>query len=336
MQACAPGKLILSGEHSVVYGAPAIALAVNRHVTVSAQLTSDNQLHWQLENTGQQDVIAWSDLRQLVAHLDQRFAEFDAGCLSAADILEAPHQLVLYALAQALPDDFEQGIELTVSSELPLGAGMGSSAAVSAAVLQLGYRLTGTSVESDLLFQTVRYCERLCHGRGGLIDSAAVSYGGLIRIQNGQADPLPLHLGAGWYYIHTGIPEAGTGECVEQVRARHGDSDIWQQFTETTENLIAVLESSGNPSEQIRANHRLLVDIGVVPQIVQGFIGQIEILGGAAKVSGAGSVRGEHGGAVIAYAPGTDIQNGIEALCQQTGFTYMAIEEDKQGARSLG
>lgn len=335
MQACAPGKLILSGEHSVVYGAPAIALAVNRHVTATARSGSDNQLHWQLENTAQQGVISWPELRRLVSRLDRRFAQFDAGRLSAADILEAPYQLVLYALAQVLPDDFVQGIQLHVSSELPLGAGMGSSAAVSAAVLQLGYRLAGRTVEDDQLFRTVRYCERLCHGRGGLIDSATVSYGGLVRIQNGQAVPLSLHLGAGWLYIHSGIPEAGTGECVEQVRQRHGDSPIWQQFSETTEGLIAALEAGREPTELIRTNHRLLMQIGVVPPAVESFIIQIESLGGAAKVSGAGSVRGEYGGAVIAYAPDSDIQDAVEALCQRRGCPYMAIEEDKQGARKL-
>lgn len=330
MKACAPGKLILSGEHSAVYGAPAIALAVNRYIHCHSIFTSTNDLTLHLPEAGWQARMSWSELRYLNDNLNQRFAQFEQGGLGAGNILEAPQQLALYALCQCLPNhDPNTGLALEIRSELPLGSGMGSSAALSAAVTCLGQALFSSSLDTAALFQRVRYCERLCHGRGGLIDAATVSYGGMVKVAEGAVTQLPVQLASGWYYIHTGVPAVGTGECVDYVRGRFAGAPIWQSFATLTEQLREVIVAGDDPRLLIQQNHRLLCQIGVVPAPVQHFIRHLESLGGAAKVSGAGAVAGDFGGALIAYLPGID----VAAACQSTGFRYMAIEEDKQGAR---
>ena len=59
------------------------------------------------------------------------------------------------------------------------------------------------------------------------------------------------------------------------------------------------LLSGRDPVELIRANHRLLTRIGVVPAALIRFAEQIEQLGGAAKVCGAGAVSGDAGGLIV-------------------------------------
>ncbi len=330
MKACAPGKLILSGEHSAVYGAPAIALAVNRYIYCHGLPSSVEGLSLSLPDAGWQTQISWSELRQLSTRLDQRFAQFEQSQLSAGEILEAPQQLALYALSQCLhATDPDAGLLLEIHSQLPLGSGMGSSAALSAAVTAVGQALFSQSLPTTALFQRVRYCERLCHGRGGLIDAATVSHGGMVQVHNGAIESLPLQLDSGWFYIHTGVPAVGTGDCVDYVRRRFAATDIWQVFTAVTQQLSAVLVKGDDPRELIRENHRLLTRIGVVPEPVQQFIAALEQLGGAAKVSGAGAVAGDAAGALVAYAPDID----LHALCQQYGYRFMRIEEDSRGAR---
>ncbi|BBB27204.1 mevalonate kinase family protein [Amphritea japonica] len=330
MKACAPGKLILSGEHSAVYGAPAIALAVNRYIRCNAQQTQTDGLSWHLPEAGWQGHINWADLRQLINRLDHRFNLFESGELTAGDILETPQQLALYALGLCLPEDSpDSGVTLEIYSQLPLGSGMGSSAALGAAVTSLGQKLFSSPLDTPELFQRVRYCERLCHGRGGLIDAATVSYGGLVQVMKGQVESSSLQLGDGWYYIHSGTPEVGTGDCVDSVRRRFGESSIWQAFSTVTEQLTAAIVLGESPGESLRENHRLLTQIGVVPEPVQRFIYELEQLGGAAKISGAGSIKGVGAGALIAYAPTID----LATLCAQYGYSYFAIEEDSEGAR---
>lgn len=330
MKACAPGKLILSGEHSAVYGAPAIALAVNRYIHCHTLFSPIDGLSLRLPDAGWQTQLSWSELRQLTERLNLRYSQYEQGLLGAGEILEAPHQLALYALSQCLTDvDPKTGLQLEIHSQLPLGSGMGSSAALSAAVTTLGQSLYSQPLDTPELFQRVRYCERLCHGRGGLIDAATVSYGGLVEVETGQVRQLTVKLAAGWYYIHTGAPEAGTGECVDFVRKRFSESSIWQDFTTVTRALSAAIVKGDDPRQLIRENHRLLTTIGVVPEPVQQFIAALEKQGGAAKVSGAGAVSGDSAGALICYAPGVD----LAALCQQGGYSFMVIEEDSEGAR---
>ncbi|WP_372599124.1 mevalonate kinase [Amphritea sp.] len=330
MKACAPGKLILSGEHSAVYGAPAIALAVNRYIHCNGLLSPIDGLSLRLPDAGWQTQLSWSELRQLTARLNQRYIQYEQGLQGAGDILEAPHQLALYTLSQCLSDaDPETGLELEIHSQLPLGSGMGSSAALSAAITTLGQTLFSQPLNTPELFQRVRYCERLCHGRGGLIDAATVSYGGMVQVEAGQVEQLTVSLGEGWYYIHTGAPDVGTGECVDVVRKRYGESGIWQDFTAVTRALSAAIVKGDDPRHLIRQNHRLLTAIGVVPEPVQQFIGALEKQGGAAKVSGAGATSGDSAGALICYAPGID----LSALCRQSGYSFMIIEEDSEGAR---
>lgn len=330
MQACAPGKLILSGEHSAVYGAPALALAVKRHIICHSSDSDLNGLSWSLPELQRQGHISWSDLVLLAQQLDDRFAMFERKELPVAAILQAPEQLLLYAIAQLLPRSLPvTGISIEVNSQLPPGAGMGSSAAASAAILTLFSALFNRPVTIADKFRMVRYCERLCHGRGGLIDAATVTHGGLIQVQDGEVIALSVELGEGWFYVNSGIPSASTGECVEQVRQQFVDDAVWSKFADLTKRLLQVISDGADPTALIQENHRLLQYIGVVPERVSRFIERLEQLGAAAKISGAGSVTGSAGGALLVYAPGIE----IETLCTEFSYDFMAIEEDSQGAR---
>ncbi|WP_271271216.1 mevalonate kinase family protein [Aliamphritea hakodatensis] len=330
----APGKLILSGEHAVVYGAPALAIAVARHIRSQCSIRPDAAagLSWSLPDLQQQGTLSWADVRAQLALLDSRHADFEAGTLSAAEILQSPQQLVLYCLALCLPEaDPDCHLELSVCSQLPAGAGMGSSAAAAASVLSLISAHFGQPLAKQKLFERTRYCERLCHGRGGLIDSATVSFGGLVEVLNGVASPVPdAVLSGDWFYVNTGRPVSGTGECVEQVRQGFAGSDIWQAFTAVTEQIKTAVLHKQDARAAVRENQRLLETIGVVPARVAGFARAVEAAGGAAKISGAGAVRGDGGGAMLVYGISEPV---LASLCAGFDYEFFAIEEDSDGAR---
>lgn len=307
-----PGKIILSGEHAVVYGQPALVAAVARYTTVSFHaLSRGNSLRTALAGIASGRRTPLNALQTLRDKLDSRFEAFAKGELAVKNILQRPDDLMLYTLAQIaghfLPARDGQGRlrpgQLRTHSELPLGAGMGSSAAIIAATMVLYEHLLNQPQSLAERFARIRFCERLQHGKGSAIDAAAVTYGGVQVLREQQPQALDVQL-PHYYWLLTGIPQSSTGECVAAVRERFGREEaLWQAFGDCTLALQAALQrqDGAEMAAAIRENQRLLQHIGVVPAASADLIAALEAAGAAAKISGAGSIRGDAGGMLLIY-----------------------------------
>lgn len=339
-RARAPGKIILSGEHAVVYGAPALAVAIDHYTEVwFTPMHRSDGLLTAFENMSQGQIYPLKMLKGFKKNLDKRFNQFTRGELPVQEILQRPDDLAIYTMASLLhnlPATAENSVhhlpapgisatrhlpipgQLSSRSDLPLGAGMGSSAAIIAATIVLYEQLLNHSQTLDTRYERVRFCERLQHGKGSAIDAAAVVHGGISRIEDdvlSHPDLVkahPLWSGQGWYWVLHGTPASSTGECVETVRKIHGkDQSLWQDFAACTNALQSALEGNGDPEAALRENHRLLCHIGVVPASAQRFIKAVELAGGVAKTCGAGAVRGDYGGVILVHMSDAD---AMEAL----------------------
>jgi mevalonate kinase len=161
--ATAPGKIILFGEHAVVYGQPAIAVPVTE---VQASAT--------LESTPAND-----GLRIVAPDLNRDYWLAEA---AVDDPLAAIIKLTLQKLDRPVPPQ----AKLTVASTIPLGRGMGSGAAISTAVaraLSQFYQQPLTPAEvSSLVFEV----EKLYHGTPSGIDNTVVAFARPVYFIKGQ------------------------------------------------------------------------------------------------------------------------------------------------------
>lgn len=328
-KASAPGKLILSGEHSVVYGAPAVAIAVDHRVNINFFRSDPRQTNsLRLRTDFFPSVVRnLSDLDDIGKQIDQGYENFLQGQMPISELLTETSDLLFYVLSCS---KFPHPGQITLTSDIPTGAGMGSSAAVIAGLLRLCDGMNGVHRTASEFIARVRHCERLQHGRGSMLDAAAVTCGGMIRLQEDRVTNLETELGSGWYQANTGSPAVSTGQTVAYVRQRHAESNIWQDFTAVTEAFLNALQA-GNPAELlrcIRTNHQLLQTIGVVPDAVQQLIQLIEAAGGAAKISGAGSHLGDSGGQLLVFLP----ENNPDEVGEQTGLHLEPIKQSARGA----
>jgi len=308
--AYAPGKVILFGEHAVVYGRPAIAVPVTQVRACAA--VEDGP-------PGQGMVVHAVDL-----NLHHRVGE-PSSAQSLASPLEATVRNVLQWLGiEGIPD-----LIVTVSSTVPMASGMGSGAAVAAAIVRalaqhLGQVLAPQEV-SELVYQT----EVIHHGTPSGIDNTVIAFEQPVYFIKGKPIEM-LHVGRPlWLAIgDTGI-RGPTKDVVSDVRR------AWQAEPQKYEALFdrigAVTMQAKEAIEQgrVRAlgrlmdeNQELLQAIGVSSPELEKLIHAARAAGAmGAKLCGAG--RGGNMIALVARGGAPAVADAI----RQAGAVGVIVTE---------
>ncbi|HEV7666982.1 MAG TPA: hypothetical protein VGS22_00535 [Thermoanaerobaculia bacterium] len=324
-----PGKLILIGEHAVVYGRPALAAAIDRRLFVTLRPTGSGGVSLTLPGIAHAEQTSWDAIAEHAERSLSAWARFDGepnADFAAVRGTEAAH-LVKVALGAALsrsglsPRELP-GATIDVTSDLPVGSGFGSSAAAAVGVLAAFEAAMGSaSAGREALLAAALDVERCQHGRPSGIDTETVVRGGLVWAERTAERPerltfsnlliLPPLLSAIAVY-DTGRPRETTGEVVAAVR-RFRDRDpsrfdeTLDRFERATRAFRAAIESSEGEVRQlidsVREGQACLEAMGAVPEAMAQRVRAIEAAGGAAKISGAGAASGDAAGSLLVVAP---------------------------------
>ena len=338
MKAIAPGKLILSGEHAVVYGRPALAMAIDRSAQVvvtpgeAAAGVEDGEVSFNLQNLSQSERFTVRALRELRHRVLRSYRQFLQGEIGIREVLRKPVDLFEFSfimLLDGLHLKLNRALDIRLQSNIPIGCGLGSSAASILSVLRGVGHYFRVEFRPDWYYEYSLEAEKMQHGFPSGVDSYISVHGGCAKFQNGQAVRIPLPR-TPIALVNTGTPSCTTGECVAAVRQQFGSSGIWDEFEAVTLALEQALQR--NDTERIHAlireNHRLLDAIGVVPPKVREFIAEVEKTGGAAKICGAGAVSGENAGAVMICGP-----RPSRELLDAFGYPLVPIRGEPLGVR---
>ena len=326
------------GEHAAVYGRPALVAAVDLRARAVLEVFGPGsggapELELHLPDVGVRETLPWSEL---VAYADSRRLAWNAYAAGrgelAAVLGEDPAHVVKTAMGEllGLPEAargiarLAAGARLEVRSELPVGAGFGSSAAVAVAVLRAAADALGLEPGPALLQRLAVAVERRQHGKPSGVDTAAVIRGGLLwaerrdeelsleQLDSGQ--PSSGSLGEavfrGFRLYDSGPPAEPTGEVVAAVAQQRasdpaGFDRSMDEASRATVSLRRELESAAPSGERIAgAMMRFgawLESLGVVPAPVAEAVRRLEAAGAAAKISGAGSLAGPGAGSLVVY-----------------------------------
>ena len=215
MKASAPGKIILLGEHAVVYGHPALAVPVPQ-VSAEAEVTRSSSPGIWIEAP---DIGLQADLDSL----------------PPADPLAALVRSLLVGLHLEAPPD----LRIHIHSTIPVASGLGSGAAVSVALTRAMAGELGVALSDDQVSAYAFQIEKLHHGTPSGIDNTVVTYGRPIFFARGEP-PEPLDVGAPLTFVigDTGIP-ALTRASVEDVR-RLRDTNVsrWEAVFDEIGSLV--------------------------------------------------------------------------------------------------
>jgi mevalonate kinase len=322
----APGKLILMGEHAVVYGRPALVAALDLRLTVRIVPRADGAVVLDLPGLGHTEKTSWEALRAYAHSVRESWQAYSREpaperfrAVQRAD----PAHVVKVALGEcAQEENFLPGLSLRVDSDLPIGSGFGSSAATAVAVIAGVLAFRGVPLDPRRIEELALEVERRQHGLPSGVDSATVLFGGLLwarKLPGGGLEierlavtsPLLRRLRV----YDTGTPAESTGAVVAAVRAgRDRDPTAHERLLDrieaATRGFRAQLEQ---PAENaavtvglIRECQACLEELGVVPGEVRALLRRVEAEGGAGKISGAGSLAGPGAGSILVYHPETE------------------------------
>ena len=332
MKIYAPGKLILSGEHAVVYGKPALAMAINRYAMAAAVPQLLPLVSFDLSDLAYEHGLTFTALNRLKSRIKQNYQRFVSGDFKIRDVLQKPVELAQFALSlffETFNLKLTQGVKIRVQSDIPMGCGMGSSAATVLSIVHAIAHHLQVELSRDVFFRLALEAENMQHGYSSGLDLQVSLNGGCVFVKDGQTHQrivpdLPMYL------VNTGVPSTTTGECVTHAAHFFNNSSIADDFADVTTAMDAALQANhlADIKHAVHANHELLVKIGVVPSTVQQFIEETKRFSAAAKVCGAGSVSGEKAGILLVL---TDEVESLAALCARYHYSILPISGESRG-----
>lgn len=318
--ASAPAKVILFGEHFVVYGAPALLAAINRHTTARAKTIS------------QERTIIKSDIGASAEYSDSG-CKIVRGGKGAKEILDPVYDAIKRTTEA---HGKKTGLRVELRSKIPHGIGLGSSAASCVATVGAVDSLFGSHSKNWICDRAIE-SERIVHKNSSGADCYISTFGGIMRYSMNEGyrkieAKKRLHL----VVSSTGIRHS-TGDLVEQVRKfREANPSRFNELSKQAHNIctnaleaieLGQIENLGRLMSQ---NHLLLNQIGVSHEKTEALV-KLNLGDGAlgAKITGAGG-----GGAVIALASSRKEGARVVASAKKAGYSAMLVEIDHEGLTS--
>jgi len=304
MKVSAPGKVHLIGEHAVVYGEPAIIAAIDKRCFVDATKNADLIVR----TPEAESIYDINDVTYFVNELRNLWHK----CADKKDFSEIfkimkedPFNVVKAAVGEVLMNlNIDTGAEIEIKSDIPVGMGLGSSAAFSVAIVKAVSDLYDKGIINEEVNGIAYSIEKYMHGTPSGGDNSTCCYGGLVwfqkTMQGNVIKSLDIPRLENFFLVYIGKPEKTTGELVQQVRDLKEDyrqpriADIGRATHEMLDALNR--KDKEKMKECINRVQKNLAEISVSTKDIDDVCKAVRSIGGAAKLCGAGG-----GGTVLCY-----------------------------------
>ncbi len=292
----AHAKAILFGEHAVVYGAPAIAVPIHE---LAAEARVDS-----------------------AAEGVRIESELFSGDASAAPARLQPVVTAIHA-ALAYCGKSDASVRVQILSAIPHSRGLGSSAAVAAAIARGITNWAGVQLTTAGLYDIVQQAERVAHGNPSGLDARAVTSDGAIRFDFGAVSPVRIGAPLSFVLADSGIA-GSTAEAVGAVRLRReqnpeGMETLLSRLASIAEGAIDDLALGDHEAigARMRDAHEVLHAIGVSSDALDALVAAAHDAGAiGAKLTGGGL-----GGCIIALAHSAEHAEQLGCALREAGAT---------------
>ena len=309
-KASAPGKLILFGEHFVVYGLPAIATAIEARTTADIEKADKYSLE---DNRPETPGYKTEKYGQQIDSIKR-----------------------IFKVMRINPN--KTPVKITLGGDLVAASGVGASSASCSAIAAALNDYFGLGFDKEKLNEIAYEGEKGYHGTPSGIDNSCSTFGGFILFTKGPARnviaPLELQLSLAMVVGNTGIT-SNTMKVVEEVKRQREENpekfkaifDMYSRIAGDAKDAIEKKDPVGIGA-LMNKNHGLLREIGVSCKEIEELVG-IALKNGAlgAKLTGTG-----RGGLVIALVNEEDARKVATAF-ERAGYRAEMTKIGAEGVR---
>jgi len=268
-----PGKLIIGGEHAVVYGRRALVTSIGMRLYM--QLIEEEQ-----------------DKKLINVSFHDTNKTYSIDLLNLNELYPIEIQAIIFIYNYFKSNN---QINLQIRSDIPIGAGLGSSAAFSVCLVGCFYILNLNAINQEDINELAYKVESLFHGTPSGIDNTISTYGQSLIYSRTLKTHINFHL-SNLAIIDTGIPKS-TKKMVDAVRLFVENNQI--QAEQILNNIEICVDTMVKHPEQMNQlfqhNQQLLKDLGVSRIEIDNIIQKLAENNISAKITGAGG-----GGCLIA------------------------------------
>jgi mevalonate kinase len=330
IEAVAPGKVILFGEHFVVYGYPSLIASIDKFFKVKVDISPSTANEIKIEsNLGFRATLQNSVLSFPVGQ-DNTYHE----------IVKKLYSVIQYLVTHACIDfRSEYSILIRLDSEIPLGGGLGSSSAFCVAVTAALYHFMDKMVNKDKICYESIQAERILNRDTSGADCSICTFGGLGRFDrmNGFKRISADFSDYRFLIINSGITHDTFSmiEKVAKIKNNYPDdfSNLCNQYGDIYNQVFSYLEHNdiGNIGELLNRNHQLLVSLSLSNPIIDKIINICNSEGSlGTKITGAGG-----GGSVLSFLHKDDLSviKNILTRLDLLNIKYFFAKIDLKGLR---
>lgn len=294
--ASAPGKIILFGEHFVVYGMKAVLCSIDKRITATSQFIDEKVIRIR-SSLGESEINI--DSSNNLEKVQQKFMK-----------------PFVYVAQRAIKENSSKsGIELVLESEIPTGVGLGSSSAACVAATASVNGLFCKLSKNDVMKIAVQ-AERTIFEQNSGADSSVSTFGGLVSydLKNGFENISSRNNLS--FIISNSAQVHNTQDVVRQVRNfKEKNNDLFDKLCKLEIDIVNNAMSSLRENDLNKLgslmlkNHDLLKQIGISTEKIDLLVEEAKKTSYGAKITGAGG-----GGCIISLVDDSNSEDTLNNL----------------------
>ncbi|XRO74675.1 mevalonate kinase [Methanocaldococcus sp. 28A] len=278
-----PSKVILFGEHAVVYGYRAIAMAIDLTSIIEIRELDRNEIILNLNDLNKSLKLNLDNIKNINPN---NYDDFKY-CLCA-----------IKNTINYLNINPKTGFEINICSKIPISCGLGSSASITIGTIKAVSKFYNKHLKDDEIAKLGYTVEKEIQGKASITDTSTITYKGILEIKNNKfkkikGDFEKFLKSCKFLIVYAEKRKKKTAELVNEVAKIENKDEIFKEIDKIIENALKI-DDKEDFGKLLAENHELLKKLNISTPKLDRIVDIGNKFGFGAKLTGAGG-----GGSVI-------------------------------------